>query len=147
MASAFKAAVEQELKDQPTALRYKGSILIIVTGVVGIISQLAVTPELADTRWAAILTGVATIATFLLNRFTKDGVTPSQAAKLEAAADRVYGDQVPFETVPVEALTAHVEPSVEDAPAQVSDPGNGYLAGVAAREAIEVARINTNEQA
>lgn len=140
MASAFKAAVEQELKDQPTALRYKGSILIVVTGVVGIISQLAVTPELADTRWAAILTGVATVATFLLNRFTKDGVTPSQAAKLEAAADRVYGAQVPFETVPVEALTAHVETPLTTAPATVSDPGDGYAAGAAAREAIEAER-------
>lgn len=99
MASAFKYAVQQEIEDQPTWLRYKASIIIIVTGLVTIVTQLATSPDLADTWLAPVLTAIATGGAFILNRFTKDGLTPSMGQKIESAAGRFYAD-IPFETEP-----------------------------------------------
>ena len=93
MASSYQQAVQQELNDQPTWLRYKGSIIIVVSGVAGILSQLAAAPEIADTSLSMGLTAAATIIAFLLNRFTKDGITPSAARKLETAGLRAFADR------------------------------------------------------
>lgn len=90
MASAYQQAVQQELKDQPAWLRYKGSIIIIVSGVAGILAQLATSPDLADTSLSMGLTAAATIIGFFVNRFTKDGVTPSMARRMEQAGLRAF---------------------------------------------------------
>lgn len=100
MASSYHQAVQQELNDQPTWLRYKGSIIIVVSGVAGILSQLAAAPEIADTSLSMGLTAAATIIAFLLNRFTKDGITPSAAHKLETAGMRAYADRPGLSGVP-----------------------------------------------
>lgn len=93
MASAYQKAVQQELNDQPAWLRYKGSIIIVVSGIAGILSQLAAAPEIADTSLSMGLTAAATIIAFLVNRFTKDGITPSAAHKLETAGLRAFADR------------------------------------------------------
>ncbi|QRP60603.1 hypothetical protein [Corynebacterium minutissimum] len=108
MASAYQQAVQQELKDQPTWLRYKGSIIIIATGVASILAQLADSPELADTSFTVGLTAGATILGFFVNRFTKDGITPSAARKLEKAGLRAYADR----------------PSLSGMPDDYQQPGN-----------------------
>lgn len=111
MASVFKNAVQQEIQDQPTWLRYKGTILIVASGLVAILSQVAASPDLEDTVVPMVLTTLATVATALINRFTKDGVTPSAAAKLEQAGLRAHLDRpsasgvaVTSEAAPVEAM-------------------------------------------
>ena len=137
MASIFRESVQQEIHDQPVWLRYKGSIIIIATGIVSMMAQLATSPDLAGTQVAAILTVVATVGGFILNRFTKDGITPSMAQRLERAGERVYA-QVPFETTPV----AHVQVAapeyvgVHRAP-DVGTSRDGAADGAAARAAIE----------
>ena len=140
MASIFREAVTRELEDQPTLLRYKGSILIVATGVVGIISQLAVSPDLQGTAWATVLTVAATVATFLLNRFTRDGVTPSQAARLEQSAQRVF-DTVPFETQPVPPAQADMAPAITESPVDYVGShradDDGLADGASARDYVE----------
>lgn len=135
MASAFKSAVAQEISDQPTWLRYKASIIIVVTGVLTIITQLATSPDLADTWLAPVLTAVATSGAFVLNRFTKDGLTPSMGPKIEAAAQRFYSD-IPFETAP--SYTPQPDHTTQEVP--MSGAGNladGLAAGAAARARVE----------
>lgn len=77
-----EAAAEKAAAQQPGWLRYKGSILIVATGIVSIIAQLATSPDFAGTQTATILTIVATAAGFILNRFTKDGITPSMTQRI-----------------------------------------------------------------
>ena len=140
MASIFRESVQQEIHDQPVWLRYKGSIIIIATGIVSMMAQLATSPDLAGTQVAAILTVVATVGGFILNRFTKDGITPSMAQRLERAGEQVYA-QVPFETTPV----THVQVA-SPAPEYVGEhrapdahTGDGIADGAAARAQVEQA--------
>lgn len=97
--SNISTAVHDEVKAQPLWLRYKASIIIVATGIVSIIAQLAASPDLAGTQVATILTVVATVAGFILNRFTRDGLTPSMAQRLEAQAT-VGGTSAPADTAP-----------------------------------------------
>lgn len=53
MASIFGAAAQQELKDQPWYLRYKGSLLIVGSGVAWILGELATSQEIADLGWSS----------------------------------------------------------------------------------------------
>lgn len=107
--SIIRYAVSEQLAAQSPLARYKGSLLIIASGVAGILSQLALSPDLEATQWPAILTGIATITAFIVNRFTRDAVTPSMAARLEQAASTAYADQ-PSVTAPVEATPVGVLP-------------------------------------
>ena len=88
---SIENAVEMARGQEPAWLRYKGSILIVVTGVVGILSQLAESPDWQGTTTGAVLTGVVTTATVLLNRFTKDGITPSMGPRIAAAEAKEEG--------------------------------------------------------
>ena len=133
MASAFKYAVQQEIEDQPTWLRYKASIIIIVTGLVTIVTQLATSPDLADTWLAPVLTAIATGGAFILNRFTKDGLTPSMGQKIESAAGRFYAD-IPFETEPSYTPQPEPEPGYEGRHRTETD---GIEDGTYARQVVE----------
>lgn len=150
MASIFREAVTQELHDQPWWLRYKGSILIIATGMVGVISQVAA--DFQGEKWAPALVAAATVATFVINRFTKDGVTPSQAGTLESAAQKVF-QEIPFETGPATVGVAHIPdsaPTPEPARGvEVTLPApdsSGVLAGQVARAQIEAEHLQANRQ-
>lgn len=87
---SIQAAVETARAQEPAWLRYKGSILILITGVVSILAQLAESPDWQGTTTGAVLTGIVTTATVLLNRFTKDGITPSMGPRVQAAAETSY---------------------------------------------------------
>lgn len=91
MASIFNTAAGQEIKDQPWALRYKGSLLIIASGFVWIIGELARDAQMIEAGIAPTLGIIATVAAFLINRFTRDGITPSMAERLEQAGSRAHG--------------------------------------------------------
>lgn len=90
MASVFKDAVHQELAAQPWWLRYKGSLLIVLSGLAWVLAELAQSQEIADLGWGTTVGIAATVAAFLLNRFTRDGVTPSQAQRLEQAGMQAH---------------------------------------------------------
>ncbi|AWB84770.1 hypothetical protein [Corynebacterium liangguodongii] len=97
--SQITSAVHGEVKAQPFWLRYKASIIIVGSGLVSIIAQLAASPDLAGTQAATVLTIVATAAGFLINRFTRDGITPSMAPRLEAQIT-LGGTSAPTEHTP-----------------------------------------------
>ena len=119
MASVFKAAVQQELENQSIFARYKGTFLIVASGAAGILSQLALSPDFADTQWAVALTTIATIIAALVNRFTKDGVAPSAVKKLEQAGMEAFMER-PMVTNPVDyeepaagTVGAHAAPEAD----------------------------------
>ena len=85
MASVFQAAASEEIKAQPWYVRFKGSILIAASGVVWILQELVTSPDIQAMGWGGALGAVATVAAFFLNRFTRDGITPSMAKRLEQA--------------------------------------------------------------
>lgn len=99
MASIFNTAAEQEIKDQPWALRYKGSLLIVASGVVWILGELARDAQMIESGIAPTLGIIATVAAFFINRFTRDGITPSMVGRLEAAGDRAHGVRPSVTTV------------------------------------------------
>lgn len=138
MASIFRESVQQEIDKQPTWLRYKASIIIVATGIVSIIAQLAASPDLAGTQVATILTVVATVAGFILNRFTKDGLTPSMAPRLEQAGQRAFSS-IPFETTPVTHAQVAAPEYVGTHRAPEAPTGDGLSDGEQARVAVEQA--------
>lgn len=93
MASIFGAAVQQELNDQRWFLPYKGSLLIVGSGIAWILGELATSQEIEDLGWSSAVGIVATLVAFLVNRFTRDGITPSMAARLEEAGQRAFLDR------------------------------------------------------
>lgn len=99
MASVFRTAGEQEIEDQPWYLRYKGSTLIVLSGVVWVLGELARDAQMIESGIAPALGVIATVAAFLINRFTRDGITPSMVARLEAAGDRAHGVRPSVTTV------------------------------------------------
>lgn len=99
MASFFKTAADQEIKDQPWALRYKGSLLIVASGIVWILGELARDAQMIESGLAPALGVIATVAAFLINRFTRDGITPSMVARLEQAGSRAHGVRPSVTTV------------------------------------------------
>ncbi|WP_211440143.1 hypothetical protein [Corynebacterium glutamicum] len=93
MASIFGAAAQQEIKDQPWYLRYKGSLLIVGSGIAWILGELSTSQEIADLGWSSAVGIVATLVAFLVNRFTRDGITPSMANRLEQAGQKAFLDR------------------------------------------------------
>ena len=82
---SIETAVEQARRNDPSWLRYKGTILIILTGLVSILSQVATLPEWDGTIIGVVCTVAATTIGALVNRFTRDGITPSMAGRIAAA--------------------------------------------------------------
>lgn len=82
---SIEDAVERAREQEPAWLRYKGTIIIVLTGLVSILSQLAAMPEWDGTTIGVGFTIAATLVGALANRFTKDGITPSMAGRIAAA--------------------------------------------------------------
>lgn len=99
MASIFSTAANKAINDQPRALRYKGSLLIVASGVVWILGELARDAQMIESGLAPTLGVIATIAAFFLNRFTRDGITPSMAKRLEQAGAAAHMDRVSLSSV------------------------------------------------
>ena len=77
-------AVAKQVAATPHVQHYKGSYLIVATGVAAGLG--GIVPYLAGAPWwvAAIVTTVATFCTMLANRLTKDGFTPSMVDRIAA---------------------------------------------------------------
>lgn len=82
---SIEATAAQLVAEESPLRRYKGTILIIATGVVAILTQLADSADWQGTTVGTILTAIVTAASALLNRFTRDAMTPSMAPRMEAA--------------------------------------------------------------
>lgn len=121
MASVFNDAVQQEINDQPGWLRYKGSILIVLSGIVWVAAELAAAPDLAQFEWTTGLGIAATVAAFFINRFTRDGITPSAAKKLEQAGQRAWLDRPSVSGVVAPDLPVYDQVTTNDG------GGTGYV--------------------
>lgn len=132
MASVYKVAANEEINAQPLYLRYKGSILIVLAGISWILQELMTAPELKDVSWGGLTFGVlANIVAFAINRFTKDGITPSMAKRLERAGMAAYQERVSESGVYAfnEPDAAYDEP-VEDTRGTATNEGAPRAIGV-----------------
>ena len=84
---SIETAVERARAQEPAWLRYKGTILIVLTGLVSVLTQVATMPEWDGTTIGVVCTVGATIIGALVNRFTKDGLTPSMGPRIAQAAE------------------------------------------------------------
>lgn len=84
---SIETAVERARAQEPAWLRYKGTILIVLTGLVSVLTQVATLPEWDGTTIGVACTIAATTIGALLNRFTKDGLTPSMGPRIAQAAE------------------------------------------------------------
>ncbi|CAB0877570.1 hypothetical protein FRC0405_00507 [Corynebacterium diphtheriae] len=87
--SIFVDTIAAELERQPWYLRYKATILMILTGLAW--GAGAIVPALTSApTWVGVTAAtVINIVTVLVNRLTKDGVTPSMGKRLEKAAEKI----------------------------------------------------------
>ncbi|AKV58858.1 hypothetical protein [Corynebacterium riegelii] len=83
---ALTRAAEHVIASEPWWRRYKGSIIIVLTGVVAVLAQLAESTDWQNTTTGTVLTVLATAVGFVVNRFTRDAMTPSMTPRLEQAA-------------------------------------------------------------
>lgn len=134
MASVFKAAANREIENQPVYLRYKGSILIALSGLAWVLAELATSEDIAELGWSGTIGAAATVVAFLVNRFTKDGITPSMAERLERSGQAAFLDRpsashiAAYEPVEVQsaATVEDVEPASTDGAALAdATPPNG----------------------
>lgn len=118
MASVFKEAANQEIEEQPFYLRFKGSILIVLSGLVWILEKLATSDDIAELGWGGAIGIVATLIALLVNRFTKDGITPSMAERLEASGQIAFMDRISESGIaayePVTSPASRPAPPVEE---------------------------------
>ena len=88
---SIENAVELAREQEPAWLRYKGTIIIVLTGLVSVLGQVAALPEWDGTPVSLVATIAATIIGALLNRFTQDGITPSMGPRIAAAEAKEEG--------------------------------------------------------
>ena len=88
-------AVAKQVAATPHVQHYKGSYLIVATGVAAGLG--GIVPYLAGTPWwvALIVTTVATFCTMLANRLTKDGFTPSMVDRIGEVVPDIDVEPVP----------------------------------------------------
>lgn len=122
MASIFQDSVNQSLKDQKWYVTYKGSLLIVLSGVVSILADLAQSQDLKDLGWGSAVGVVATVGAFLVNRFTRDGVTKSAAARLEQAGAKAHLDRAS-----VSGVVASVADAVNDVVGSAAAVAGAYV--------------------
>ena len=88
-------AVAKQVAATPHVQHYKGSYLIVATGVAAGLGDIV--PYLAGAPWwvAVIVTTVATFCTMLANRLTKDGFTPSMVDRIGEVVPDIDVEPVP----------------------------------------------------
>lgn len=89
---SIESAVERARADDPAWLRYKGTIIIVATGLVSVLTQVAALPEWDGTPVSLVATIAATAIGALLNRYTQDGITPSMGPRIAAAEESEGGN-------------------------------------------------------
>ena len=85
-ATPIAELVYTELSDQPWFARYKATILMVLQALAWVAGVLPVMLADAPAWVIAVAGGAGSIITVLVNRFTRDGVTPSMAPRLEQRA-------------------------------------------------------------
>lgn len=90
-------AVAKQVAATPHVQHYKGSYLIVATGVAAGLG--GIVPYLAGAPWwvALIVTTVVTFCTMLANRLTKDGFTPSMVDRIGEVVPDIDVEPVPKE--------------------------------------------------
>lgn len=106
-ATVTAQAIGTAYDEQPGWLQFKGTIIIIATGLVSILSQLATLPEWDGTTVGVVFTVAATILGAGINRFTKDGFTKSMIHR----AARQAPEDTPRDVEVVERRT--VDPDLD----------------------------------
>lgn len=107
----LRAEVTNKLLDKvvetPFAQRFKGTILIVVAGVVGMLG--GILPYLADAPvWVIpVVSGVATIGAALINRLTEDGFTPSMVKRVAQDVPDVDVQQIEKPDTPPQFSVYH----------------------------------------
>lgn len=88
-------AVAKQVAATPHVQHYKGSYVIVATGVAAGLG--GIVPYLAGAPWwvAVIVTTVATFCTMLANRLTKDGFTPSMVDRIGEVVPDIDVEPVP----------------------------------------------------
>ena len=88
-------AVAKQVAATPHVQHYKGSYLIVATGIAAGLG--GIVPYLAGAPWwvALIVTTVATFCTMLANRLTKDGFTPSMVDRIGEVVPDIDVEPVP----------------------------------------------------
>ena len=88
-------AVAKQVAATPHVQHYKGSYLIVATGVAAGLG--GIVPYLAGAPWwvAVIVTTVATFCTMLANRLTKDGFTPRMVDRIGEVVPDIDVEPVP----------------------------------------------------
>ena len=86
VATPIAELVYGELSDQPWFARYKATILMVLQALAWLVGILPVMLADAPAWVSAVAGGAGSIITVLVNRFTRDGVTPSMAPRLEQRA-------------------------------------------------------------
>lgn len=93
----------EKVVETPWVQRYKGTILIVVTGVLGALSGIA--PYLSNgPAWAGgVIAAIVTVGAAVINRFTRDGFTPSMAGRLAESAPEgeVVEPEKPGSSLPI----------------------------------------------
>lgn len=120
-ATVTAQAIGTAFDKQPTWLRYKGTIIIIATGLVSILSQLATLPEWDGTTVGVVFTVAATIIGAAVNRFTKDGFTKSMIHR----AARQAPEDAPRDVEVVEHRTINPDLDYADYMANITTPETG----------------------
>ena len=103
VATPIAELVYGELSDQPWFARYKATILMVLQALAWLVGILPVMLADAPAWVSAVAGGIGTIVTVLVNRFTRDGVTPSMAPRLEQRAiiEEQKQEQPTVTTLPV----------------------------------------------
>ena len=88
-------AVAKQVAATPHVQHYKGSYLIVATGIAAGLG--GIVPYLSGAPWwvAVIVTTVATFCTMLANRLTKDGFTPSMVDRIGEVVPDIDVEPVP----------------------------------------------------
>lgn len=88
-------AVAKQVAATPHVQHYKGSYLIVATGIAAGLG--GIVPYLSGAPWwvAVIVTTVATFCTMLANRLTKDGFTPSMVGRIGEVVPDIDVEPVP----------------------------------------------------
>lgn len=112
-------AVAAQVAETKHFQRYKGTWLIILSGLVGMIG--GITPYLAGAPvWVVpVVSAIATFAAALVNRLTKDGFTPSMAGRIVDFIPDVEVQEVEKPEPSVESAIASARHAAESTDSEV----------------------------
>lgn len=111
VATPIAELVYTELSEQPWFVRYKGTILMVLQALAWLAGILPVVLADAPSWVIAVTGGAGSIITVLANRFTRDGITPSMAPRLEQRA--IIEEQK--QSRPTSALPVYTGPTTNEA--------------------------------